>query len=328
MLFRMHPKYYLSQEIFDLEQERIFRKVWLFAGLMAMIPKPGSSIARRIAGLPVVLMNDGGKARAMDRDGMHEYALRQVGSLLMVSFDADPMPLEDQFPAACLDAMQSSSNAFDGEIAVTTWHCKFNWKLIYENLRDPNHVQFLHARSFGNYVDFQIPVYDSSHIPLQPLADVSVSAMRREMRSFSGGGAIAAIPDRRRVPWHGKVDRWGGENDVYYDWLIYPNLHLSSGNSGHSFSIEHHTPLAPGCTDLELIWVMSRKNQPFDDSYQALVANMYGSRQIVGEDVAMLEAIQAGLHNAAPLPMQGAYEHTNRRIQRWYTTLLEADHAI
>lgn len=324
----MHPKYYLSQEIFDLEREKIFRKVWLFVGLTAMIAEPGSSISRRIAGIPLVLMNDGGKARALG-DGAHEYALRQVGSLLLVNFDPDPMPLEDQFSPACLDAMASSSGAFGGEIAMTTWHCEFNWKLIYENLRDPNHVKFLHARSFGDYVDFQVPVHEPSwQASMRPLVDMSVSAMRREMRSFSGGGAVAAIPDRRRVPWHDKVDRWGGENDVYYDWLIYPNLHLSSGNSGHSFSIEHHAPVAPGRTDLELIWVMSRKKQPFDDSHQALIANMYGSKQIVGEDVAMLEAIQRGLHGEAPIPTHGAYEFVNQRIERWYKNLMESDYGI
>jgi len=59
-----------------------------------------------------------------------------------------------------------------------------------------------------------------------------------------------------------------------------------------------------------------------------LLSHMHYSKQIVGEDIAILEGIQSVLHNEAPLPTQGAYEHTNRNIERWYTTLMETDHEI
>lgn len=37
MRSRMHPKYYLSNDIFEREQQKIFRKVWLFAGLKTLL---------------------------------------------------------------------------------------------------------------------------------------------------------------------------------------------------------------------------------------------------------------------------------------------------
>ena len=46
MRSRMHPKYYLSQDIFEREQARIFRKVWLFAGLKTMLPKHNAFIRK------------------------------------------------------------------------------------------------------------------------------------------------------------------------------------------------------------------------------------------------------------------------------------------
>ena len=37
MKSRMHPKYYLCSEIFNQEQEKIFKKMWIFAGLKSLL---------------------------------------------------------------------------------------------------------------------------------------------------------------------------------------------------------------------------------------------------------------------------------------------------
>ena len=378
---RMHPKYYLSQEIFDREQRKIFSKAWVFAGLAALLPKNNSYITRKIAGVPVVIQNFQGELHAFENICLHrsaplqqgfagtrplvcpyhawsydvqgaiknipdcdaiyrfdqsekqrlklrEFALRQVGGLLFVNLDPDPMPIEEQFSPEFLASMQDSSNAYDTEVMVTTWHCKFNWKLIYENLRDPNHVRYLHAKSLAEYADFPFGV-DEAHVgkAVPPLSDMSRDALRRDMRGFSYGGPEGKIGQVRQVPWLGLVQRWG-DLDAYFNWLAYPNLHIACGNGGYAFTIEHHIPVAPGQTDLEIYFVTARKKQPYDFSAQVLLANMNYSKQIVGEDVAILEAIQAGLHVAAPMPKQGAYEYTNQWIERWYTTLMETDHEI
>jgi phenylpropionate dioxygenase-like ring-hydroxylating dioxygenase large terminal subunit len=224
--------------------------------------------------------------------------------------------------------MQDSSNAYDTEVMVTTWHCKFNWKLIYENLRDFNHVRYLHAKSLAEYAEFPFSV-DEAEVgkAAPPMADLSRAALRREMRGFSYGGPEGDIDEVRKVPWLGMVERWG-EQDAYFNWLAYPNLHIACGNGGYSFTIEHHIPVAPDRTDLEVYFVTARKKRPYAFSHQVLLANMHYSKQIVGEDVAILEAIQSVLHEQAPLPNQGAYEYTNQQIERWYTTLMETDHEI
>lgn len=323
MRSRMHPRYYLSQEIFELEQEKIFRKTWLFAGLLAMIPESGSSVVRNVSGILLVLGNVDGKPRAHAVAGTHEYALQVIGGLLFVNLDSQPMPIEAQFAPEFIQTLESSSNAYDLEFIITTWHCKFNWKLVYENLWDPLHVRFLHPRTLAPRVDLGVEMPQGLADEAEsPLADRSIQAMHEEMRRFSRGGPVFPLHERPRPPWQDKVDRWG-DGATYYDWLTYPNLHISSGNGGFTFSFEHHTPVAPDRTDLELIWIMSRKNEPIDFSYQALLANLHGSKLIVGEDVAMLEAIQAGLHRDAPMPNQGLYESRTRRRERWYAALMD-----
>lgn len=322
MQSRMRPEYYLSQEIFDREQAKIFRKTWLFAGLKTLIPAHGNTMVRMLAGFPVTISNHHGEFQA--HHGKAPQTIQAVGQLLFVNLASDPMPIHDQFSPSFFSSLESCSTAWGPEVLHTVWHAKFNWKLIFENLRDMNHVRFLHGGHFANYLEMTIPVPEQlAEEATQPLADTSAPSLRAELRRFNWGGATPAlIPHRRKVPWHAMVQPWGGE-DRYYDWQAYPNLHIASGNAGHSFTLECYTPVAPGRTDVELFWVMARKTQDFDFSAQALLANMHGSKKIVGEDIAMLEAIQHVLHGQAPMPHQGAYEAQNSLIERCYSALMD-----
>lgn len=381
MRSRMHPKYYLSNDIFEREQQKIFRKVWLFAGLKTLLTQHNAFITRKIAGIPVVIQNFHGELRAFENVCLHrsallqtepvgcrplvcayhawrydaqgkvaslpecdslyrfsgteknnlklrEFALRAVGNVLFVNLDPQPLPFEEQFSPSFIDLLESSSHTYDTEVMVTTWHCKFNWKLGYENLRDANHPRFVHPKSLAKTVNFIPTVNEAQHQEAhQPLQDLSPAGLRQEMRRFSYGGADAPIPDMHHFGWHDMVQRWGHE-DVYYNWLAFPNLHIASANGGHSFTLEHHIPIAPGQTDLEIYWFTGRKKQPYAFSSQVLLAQMHGSKVVVGEDVTIMESVQAALHHDAPVPTQGAYESMNQLVERWYTTLMETSHAL
>jgi len=147
------------------------------------------------------------------------------------------------------------------------------------------------------------------------------------MQRFSYGGADAPIPDLKHFGWHDMVERWRYQ-DVYYNWLAYPNLHIASANGGYSFTLEHHIPIAPDRTQLEIYWFTSRKKQSYASSSQILLAQMHGSKAIVGEDIEIMEQVQSALHIDAPLPTQGAYESMNRLVERWYTTLMNTQHSL
>ncbi|WP_293776320.1 Rieske 2Fe-2S domain-containing protein [uncultured Oxalicibacterium sp.] len=381
MQSRMHPKYYLSPEIFEREQQKLFRKAWLFAGLKTMLVEHNAFITRKIAGIPVVIQNFHGEIRAFENVCLHrnaliqteavgkrplvcayhawrynaegqvdhipdcdaiygfsaeekqelklrEFALHSVGNVLFINLDKHPFPFEEQFSVAFIDLLESSSNSYDTEVMVTTWHAKFNWKLAYENLRDANHPRFVHPKSLAKTVKFipsvDQPAFQESN---SPLSETSPSALRQEMRRFSYGGADAPINDLPHFGWHDQVQRWGSQ-DMYYNWLAFPNLHIASANGGFSFTVEHHIPIAPDHTDIEIYWFTTRKKQPYAFSNQVLLAQMHGSKVVVGEDVEIMEQVQAALHMDAPLPTQGAYEATNRLVERWYTTLMANDHEI
>ena len=381
MRSRMHPKYYLSPEIFEREQRKIFRKVWLFAGLKTLLPKNNSFLTRKISGIPVVIQNFNGEIRAFENVCLHrnaliqsgaagcrplvcpyhawaygehgelknipdcrtayliskteqqnmrlrEFALHAIGNVLFINLSDSPFPIEEQFRPHVIEMLESSSNLYDSEVMQTTFHCKFNWKLAYENLRDANHPRFVHRTSLAKDVTF-LPTVNTERAAegLRPLTDTSPEGLRAEMKRFSMAAAEAPLTNPKRQSFYDLVERWG-ELDSYYNWLSFPNMHIACPNGGYSFSLEHHIPISPSETDLEIYWFTARKKKPYAFSSWNLLSHMHGSRLVTGEDIDIMERVQAALHDHAPMPTQGAYEFQNRLIERWYALMMETDHEI
>lgn len=381
MRSRMHPRYYLDADIFEREQRKIFRKLWLFAGLKTLLTQHNSFITRQIAGVPVVIQNFHGELHAFENVCLHrssliqtepvgrrplvcayhawrygkngqvenipdcediyrfdeatkcglklkEFPLEIVGNVLFINLDSQPLLLEEQFSSDFLASLRDSSNSYDTEIMVTTWRGNYNWKLAYENLRDANHPRFVHPKSLAKIVNFRPSIDEAQlHDSTQEIQDTTPEGLRKQMQTFSYGGRDTAIENMHQFGWHELVERWGTE-DFYYNWLAYPNLHIASANGGYSFTIEHHIPISPGCTDMEVYRFTSRKKKPFAFSNAALLAEMHGSKLVVGEDIEAMEMVQKGLHPQAPIPTQGAYESMNRLVERWYSTLMETNHGV
>jgi phenylpropionate dioxygenase-like ring-hydroxylating dioxygenase large terminal subunit len=259
---------------------------------------------------------------------LREFPLEIIGNILFINLDPHPLPLIEQFSIDFLESLKDSSSAYDTEVMVTTWRGNYNWKLAYENLRDANHPRFVHPKSLARIVDFR-PNVDEAQLQesLRELQDMTQEGLRQEMRAFSYGGRDTAIENMQQFGWHELVERWGNE-DVYYNWLAYPNLHIASANGGHSFTIEHHIPICSGVTDMEVYRFTSRKKRSFAFSNAVLLAEMHGSKLVTGEDVEVMEMVQKGLHHGAPISTQGAYESMNRIIERWYSTVMETEYGV
>ena len=104
---RVHRDLYLSEELFALEQERLFARAWIFVGHASQVPNPGDYVTAEIAGRPLILVRhqDGalhvlmnrcahkGTMIVTDRTGnvgrafrcpYHSWAYRTDGTLLAV----------------------------------------------------------------------------------------------------------------------------------------------------------------------------------------------------------------------------------------------------
>jgi len=152
------------------------------------------------------------------------------------------------------------------------------------------------------------------------------------LRSFSTGGRDAPLEEPPAEAWHPLVERFrdrdGAQHDAYYNWLPFPNMHIASANGGHSFSIEHHIPVAPGRTEMVVYCMTAKKKRPYAASAAVLHATMMGTDQVLREDIDVMEAIQRTLHPGACHASLGAYESENAIIQHWYMALMEGDFVL
>jgi carnitine monooxygenase subunit len=188
---------------------------------------------------------------------------------------------------------------------------------------------FVHAQSLAKYVSFPATFDPEASIKVRdplpgslPRADVCEG-----LRQLSYGGADSHVNGLRRFEWHESINRFGTTDD-YYNWLAYPNLHTSSADGGYSWTIEHHIPVSPGQTDVEVYRFTSRKRKSYAYSHQVLLTQMYGHKVILDEDMRIMESVQAGLHRGSALAHQGEYEVVNKTVERWYQAVMEAPHDL
>ena len=55
---RVHRDFYINPEVFEIEMERIFGRIWLFVGHTSQVPNAGDYITTTIARQPVILSRD------------------------------------------------------------------------------------------------------------------------------------------------------------------------------------------------------------------------------------------------------------------------------
>jgi choline monooxygenase len=67
---------YTGQEFFDLEQERLFPRIWMGIGFTSDVPEPGDSVPLMVAGVPIILTRGkDGEIRAFHNVCRHRAAM-------------------------------------------------------------------------------------------------------------------------------------------------------------------------------------------------------------------------------------------------------------
>jgi p-cumate 2,3-dioxygenase subunit alpha len=56
--FKVNRNVFVQEDILTLERDRIFEKCWLYLGHVSEVPKPGSFVARRVGGRPLLFTRD------------------------------------------------------------------------------------------------------------------------------------------------------------------------------------------------------------------------------------------------------------------------------
>src|SRR5258708_19200689 len=65
-IFRIHRSAMTSDEVFQLEQSKIFDRCWLYVGHESELEKPGDFRRRMVGGRPIIFLRDAeGEVRAL-----------------------------------------------------------------------------------------------------------------------------------------------------------------------------------------------------------------------------------------------------------------------
>lgn len=361
----LDPSYYTSPEIHAREQERLFRRLWIFVGPATLVSRPDSFLTRTVGGVPIVVQRFGGELKAFvnrcahrqsaiqigdagerrlacpyhgwvyGRDGsatsipfcdslygfddatqaaqrLSGVALERIGGALFVNLDPAPLPIEAQFHREFLDKFAHVTSFLDDEVLIAGFEGRYNWKLNFENILDFNHIRFVHSGSFAPLLPTlrDVAARPAARRPPPP-PDAELGRDLRDL-SFTAEAPL----EFRHWPWHDNIERFSTENK-YFNFYLYPNVNFTA-IAGVIFPIQQFVPVAPDRTDYTM-WVLTGRQKRPDPAQPAILwTQAKGEKSVIDEDIAVLEALQAGIGAGSTPAFHGAYETHLRAMARIY----------
>lgn len=362
------PEFYTDEEIFALECERIFGKLWLFAGFADFVQGDKKFLTRTFGRVPVFVtraasgelvafenlcphrqmplfiedfgkkglfcpyhgwaFNDDGSLRRIPNPEIYKFseqgcselhlrrlAVTEIGRFIFVNLSSSPLPIEAQFTQQLLESLVDVSQYLGDQIGYSRFEAPYNWKLNFENVKDWNHVPFLHSQSFA-------PLLETSNSSPQDKANV-VSWETDWADRYVDDAELSELsyhqssPMKRATPWYdGQLERYRGE-DRYYNWFLYPNINFTSIH-GELFQVQQFNPVAANKTEYNL-WVMSAKKKTKALNLIPLIAALLQiEKATIEEDRVYLDRMQEKLHKGGPKARHGHYELHIKRMNDWY----------
>jgi phenylpropionate dioxygenase-like ring-hydroxylating dioxygenase large terminal subunit len=241
--------------------------------------------------------------------GLKSIQLKTVGKFIFINFSEAPLAIEAQFDSRFIETLVEASQFFDDQVAYASFPMATNWKLNMEVIKDPNHIPFVHGKSFtrwlakneGTTADRRLPT-DWQTTTLSSLQGLSYTS-------------TAAVVDS--LPWYrAYIDRQMRES-THLSWYLFPNTHFASVR-GDYFFIQHYDPSSEDSIDFHL-WVFTSKKKNLNCDFTALLrALITEERKIIEEDSAVLSRLQESLGRWSSKPTHGAYENNIAVQNRWY----------
>jgi len=240
--------------------------------------------------------------------------LAEIGNLLFVNFSKKPIAIEQQFSSAYLDRLREVSGYFDSQVVYSCHRVRFNWKLNMENVKDYNHVPFVHPQTFLPFM--ADPFRSVGRNPEDPsvVEQMVHENLAPDLSSLSYPAKTAINMDKR---WFHDLCDIFSEEASYHIWHIYPNVHFCSIRAEH-FLIQQYDPVSPSETDYHLWMMTSRRKDTRTDFTALLIGLLRGERKVIAEDTAVLEGLQSNLGDHSSQVCHGDYEEHLVRQHQWY----------
>jgi phenylpropionate dioxygenase-like ring-hydroxylating dioxygenase large terminal subunit len=354
--------FYTSPKIFDKEINKIYIRHWLFFGLTQEFVEDHSYLRKRLYNHDFFVTKSGESYRAfynvcphrfspiVDKDagktvltcpyhawsfkedgkiksipyekdcyqfnsftknslGLESIHIKKIGSLLFINFAKNPMSFDRQFKKNLIDDLHSMSNTFTDFKKITlTKRC--NWKLIQENLRDGLHPIFLHKNTILKRIKFGLPGI-AKNIPyfLLRLKDASFGGPDVDLiESFD-------LRNKFKNPWPC--------DSRYYNYFLFPNLHIALPDGGYTFVLENFIPISEDETKIELFLITTKSllsSKERDDFFGSLETN---AMKVYEEDFKIFEDIQLAIKQKKVFQSHhGRYENMLQRFHKIYLNKL------
>ena len=266
----------------------------------------------------------------INKISLNQFYIHEFGNLVFVNLGIKPINFYVQFCDESLESIKNASLLFDSEVLVSKQIKKFNWKLAYENLRDSQHPQFVHAKTLYKNVKFKSHINELDLLKSKNYFEYGSNSLEEhleKLKSLSYGGPDEPINEMPNYKWHEYVERYGDRN-WYYNWLLYPNLHIASSTGGYSFTIEHHNPISSHETEIWIYYFTGKKKRSYPTSSAVLTSHLEGASKVLTEDFQILENIQSNMTLNSKKSIIGDYDYYNLTVEKWYMDTMNEKYVL
>jgi len=262
-----------------------------------------------LSNLPFNDENYGFDEKTCDNIKLKEYALEIIGKFIFINLEIFPIDIKDQFDSNMIKELEDISIDLDDDISITSIPIKASFKLMMEITKDSLHPVFVHANTFKIKYDPKKMLFANSNKNRNVNYESKVAVKELSY-------ATNAPNNNPKETWFSDVKRYKN-NDLYYDFFFFPNLHLFSGDAGHSFGYSIYFPEDVDKTIVDYSYILRKKIKPNRIfpivHYEAI---KYGL-MVYEEDIKMMEKVQGILNKNYSESMHGVYEEDIKKFKKF-----------
>jgi phenylpropionate dioxygenase-like ring-hydroxylating dioxygenase large terminal subunit len=358
----LSARHYLDPEIHRAEQQRIFRTLWIFAGVKQLLVEPDAFLTRTIGGVPVVVQNCGGELHAFENQCAHRQMpiqFEDYGQRRLVCRYHGWVYADDGRVRAMPDErmLYRYPDAEREALCLKQFAVRTIGNLVFVNLSEtplPIESQFrpelmaeleeMSAHFSGETIFARIParynwklnfenILDYNHVPyvhprsFQPLLPGGVRSPAPAPDEATGKAGLRDLSVSTSSPYMLTSQPWHSMVERFGDSDRYYNFYLYPNVNfislaGYVFLIQQFDPVAPDRTDVLFTLMTAREKRRMPAMPAILWGHLRGEKRVLDEDIALLEKLQASLNPESASAHHGAYEARLIDVARIYSGLM------
>ena len=335
--------FYSGTDIYRLDTDRVFSKLWMLVGHVSQIPEPGDYFLAEIAGESIyVVHRDKGDIDAYYDARPHACHVLVFEGLIFICLAGDSPPDVDSILQEMERFVKPQNLAGARVIHETVLATDANWKLVVENFWEcnhcePSHPEFMtvHDRNWmlamgaglsacvseqaamdyqGKFKAFEERAQQLGH-PFGSASKLGLASTEfwQVLRSPLAAGCYSETRDGRKVgPLMGDLNDFdGGMTHISFNPLA--SLWLCND---HAVTFNFR-PMGPMSTDVHMMWLVDGDAEPGRDYTVEDVAWMWTTTGL--QDKTITENNQSGVNSSRYQP--GPYSLMERQLEdfvQWY----------